>query len=295
MNILIAGGSGFIGQALAKKLSKEYQLTLLSRKKQIIDGYSNTITWAELTESSIEQFDVVINLCGYSIAENRWRKNIKEKIIQSRIAPTKRLVQLIGSKDIWLINASAIGYYPYSTQMQTEDKFIYSEEKDFSFSQKVTHQWEATVKQSDLKKYTILRFGVVLGKDGGMFKKLLLPTKFGAGVIIGNGNQLLTWIHIKDLVSAVHFIIQHQYNDHAIFNITAPNACTQKSFIKTLARALHRPQLFFMPAFVVKSIFGQMGEELLLSSHDIKPAHLKEKGFQFQYDDIKLAINELAE
>ncbi|MCF6766549.1 TIGR01777 family oxidoreductase [Thiotrichales bacterium 19S3-7] len=293
MKILIAGGSGFIGRRLANCLSENHELTLLSREKQKnIEGYNAVLTWDELDEALISQFDIVINLCGYGIAEKKWSSDIKSKIINSRIKPTQKLVELIGDKSIWLINASAIGYYAFSDKVQSENDYIQLDEDDYSFSQIITHQWEKIITKSDLKQYTIVRFGVVLGKGGGMISKIKTPAKFGLGMKIGSGKQLISWVHIDDLASAILFIINHQLNKD-IINITAPNACTQKHLIQTLCNFLYRPQLVSMPEIIVKKIFGQMGVELLLSSQNIQPEKLTKNGFKFNYPIIESAIYDL--
>ncbi|TNF68342.1 MAG: TIGR01777 family protein [Gammaproteobacteria bacterium] len=293
MKILIAGGSGFVGCTLAKFLSQWHELTLLSRKKQKdLEGYTAVLIWDELNESNISQFDLVINLCGYGIAEKKWSPKTKFKIIDSRIKPTKKLVELIGNKAIWLINASAIGYYAFSDETQSEDDHIQIDEESYSFSQIVTHKWESMLTESNLKQYSILRFGVVLGKNGGMIFKLTTPAKFGLGMKIGDGKQLISWIHIDDLCRAIVHIINHEMINSA-FNLTAPKACTQKQLIQVLCNLLYRPQIFSMPKFLVKKLFGQMGEELLLSSQNIKPEKLLNSGFKFDYPIIEAALYDL--
>lgn len=292
MKIMIAGGSGFIGSALSEALSSDFDLTLLSRSKDTSLGcYKKRLTWQELNAQNISDYAVIINLCGYNIAAGRWTKQTKAKIIQSRIEPTLKLVKLIGNNNIWLINASAIGFYPFSSGRQSEGNYIKNDRKAFSFCQKVTHQWESIVNESQQLNSTILRFGVVIGQ-GGVLQKLLPSAKVGLGLKIGTGNQHISWIGIDDLCQAVKFIIDHKLKE-PVFNMTAPVFCTQKELIDTICSVLKRPRIFKLPAVMVKLLFGQMGEELLLGQHCVVPENLIQKGFQFKHRTIQSCLNDV--
>ncbi|AXA33243.1 TIGR01777 family oxidoreductase [Francisella adeliensis] len=288
MKILIAGGSGFVGANLAKALSEKYSLTLLSRTKQNIKGYQNTIVWQDLNEYNISNFDIVINLCGYSIGEKRWNDKVKDKIISSRIEPTQKLIELIGDKDIWLINASAIGFYGFSTKPQNEDEY-FDNTTEQGFSQSIVNQWEATVKSSKLQKYSILRFGVVIG-DGGVLDKMTMTAKLGVLSKFGNGEQLMSWISIHDLVKAFEFVIENNHSKYQTFNLTAPNATSNSDMIKVIKQLTKAKLVMPMPEIMIKLMFGQMGEELLLSSQNIKPKRLLGNGFRFDDDNIEKAL-----
>ncbi len=292
VKVLIAGGSGFIGQNLVRHLKKHgYWVSLLSRQMQIINGFDECITWQNLTTTKMTQFDIVINLCGFGIGEQRWRKSIKDKIINSRIEPTERLIKLIGDHDVWLINSSAIGFYPFSIKEQDETHIIQRARANSGFCQYVVNQWEAVVNRARLRRKTIVRFGVVLGK-GGMLDKLLPTAKKGLGAIIGNGQQMMSWVHIDDLCQAMVFILEQKCININI-NITSGNACSQRVFIKALAKTLNKPCYLVLPQWLVRLMFGQMGKELLLTSHNISPKYLQEKGFMFEYPYIETALMDL--
>ena len=289
MKILIAGGTGFIGRHLSEYLKGNgYHLTLLTRQYESkFDNYDAVITWDNL-EKIENNFDVIINLCGYGISEKNWSDKIKLKLIDSRIIPTKKLITYIGDSSTKLINASAIGFYAFSDKQQTETDFIKNQN---TFSHEIMNKWESIVTKSQIQNFQIIRFGVVLG-NGGMIAKLLPSAKFGLGTIISNGEQLISWIHVEDLCRIIEMCINNQISPN-IINATSPNAVSQKALITTLSKCLKRPRLLWLPAPVIKVMFGQMGEELLLSSQNIYPKFLIESRFKFKYPDIKSALQNI--
>lgn len=289
MNIMIAGGSGFIGQALVSRLSRDHDLTILSRKP-IAHSPVPIITWDTLKSKHVEQYDAIINLCGANISKGRWSKARKLAILQSRTTTTSRLVDLISQckRQPHLYNASAIGIYPNASTALSEDTALTQAE---GFLSDVAIQWEAAVKKSSIKE-TRLRFGVVLGNTGGMLKQVIPFYKMGLAGRIGSGQQYMSWIHIDDLTKAVQFLLEHRTMTGPV-NITAPNPCTQLHFAQTLAGLLHRPCLIPMPRFVLDMLYGEMGQSLLLANQQITQKALSQQRFTFQYPDISTALTQL--
>lgn len=289
MRILVAGGSGFVGRELSKYLSTSHHLTLLTRvAKQSLGNYKDFITWEQLTEDNIVNYDIVINLCGYNIGQKRWTTAVKNKILSSRIEPTNKLIKLIGNRNIWLINASAIGYYNFSKLPQDEDNHDRSYDK-LNFGQKVVDQWEKCIVDSQLQRYTILRFGVVIGK-GGVLEKMAIPAKFGFLTMFGDGHNYMSWISAHDLSRAIEFVINSKLDTKEIFNLTAPTACQHKILVELLRKYLAKKRIIKIPATAVRLMFGQMGEELLLSSQNIKPTKLQSLGFIFEDPQMQQAL-----
>jgi len=287
MNILIAGGSGFVGVNLAKHLSQQHNLTLLSRSNKKLVNYENTITWDELNSHNIDNYEIIINLCGYNIGQKRWSKTVKEKIISSRTEPTQKLIDLIGDKNIWLINASAIGFYTFSKENQNEDEFI--ENDTPSFSQEIVHQWEGVLRKSKLQKYTVLRFGVVIG-DGGVLEKMTMTARFGVLTKFASGEQLMNWVSLHDLVRAFEFVIDNNFSQKQTFNLTAPNATSNMAMVTAIKQLTKAKAILTMPEMAIKLMFGQMGEELLLSNQNIYPKRLIDKGFVFDDEKVESAL-----
>ena len=217
----------------------------------------------------------------------------KSDLVSSRINPTKAIVSYIKdikSKPI-LINASAIGYYTNTDNIQTES----AKNNDIqSFTHKLVNQWEqeANRAQTHNAQVCCLRFGIVLGKSGGMIKKVRPLFKLGLGSVMGYPNYHMSWIHINDLCRAILFIIKSDHKKN-IYNFTSPSPCTQKEFAQAMAASCRRPLLFSVPAFLIKCIFGEMGEALLLANQKIYPEALTQSGFEFKFTDIESALRNI--
>ncbi|MDP1574991.1 MAG: TIGR01777 family oxidoreductase [Coxiellaceae bacterium] len=304
MKILIAGASGMIGNALVLYLSKQHQLILLGRKRdKLASQFSNQypiLTWDDLSllnQDFLKSIDVIINLAGENIGERRWSFSQKEKIINSRVNATKKLAELcsmLGENSPRILNAGGIGIYGFS-----EGDHFFTEKSRLSddpncFLSKVSHAWEDALLPAINKKVSVvkMRFGVVLSKQGGALKKMLPAFKWGFGATLGNGNQSFSWVSIDDLVRAIDFIILNEQITGAV-NIVAPGVVTQHDFAKVLAHILHRPFFLRMPALLVRILFGQMGNELLLKGQYVKSETLLKSGFEFQYSKIDVALNHL--
>lgn len=280
--ILITGGTGFIGSSLVEELLRDdHQITILTRKKI----HHQKINYIHNLDGEFD-YDIVINLCGEPISE-RWNKKKKQEIYNSRIDITKKLTDVIlklKNPPSIVISGSAIGYYGTSNQL------IFDEDSkpilQNLFSQKICLDWENAAQEISKKtRLVMIRTGVVVGKNGGIMKKMLLPFKIGLGGKIGKGSQYLSWIALEDVIGAISHIINEDKINGPI-NLTAPNIATNETFSKNLAKILKRPCFFDMPEFIAKILFGQMAEELLLSGQNIYPKKLLQTGYKFQKPDL---------
>jgi uncharacterized protein (TIGR01777 family) len=292
MNILITGGTGFIGSTLCSRLLEEgnNKIVILSRHSEKIKPPIQAI--AELNElKDNDAFDVVINLAGEPIANKRWSDQQKHQIFSSRINTTEKLIaylETLENKPKLLISGSAIGYYGIDkTDAVIEEK----DNGDNSFSSELCQKWEAVALKAEKLgiRTCLLRTGIVLGKNGGALNKMLLPFKMYLGGRIGNGKQWMSWIHIDDLIGIILHCINHDNLKGAV-NGTSPNPVTNQAFTKTLGTVLKRPTIFPMPALVVKLLMGQMGEELLLAGKQIRPKKALDAGYIFKYKTLEEAL-----
>lgn len=293
MKILITGGTGLIGTALYKKLRNQHQMTIVTRNPN--KAYKNlghdiqTVT-AVNQLSNLNDFDAVINLAGEPIADKRWTDKQKQRIEQSRFQTTEQLVELFASSPKppgVLISGSAIGYYGRQGQTPvTEDKHQVHDE----FTHRLCAKWEAIAlkAQSEQTRVCLLRTGVVLAKQGGALSKMALPFKLGFGGPIGDGQQMMSWIHLDDMVDAIIYLL-HQDTAAGAFNATAPNPVSNNEFSQTLANVLHRPCIFRVPAFVMKGLLGEMAD-MILTGQAVLPDRLEQSGFQFRHRELKEAL-----
>lgn len=308
---LITGGSGFIGTVLIKQLLLEnHDVTVLTRNEvktaqhfaAVIDEAgedfqtkSKVKTVSSLDAINPDQsFDVIINLAGQGIADKRWNDEIKKQLIDSRVETTQALYQFIKEltvKPDVFISGSALGYYGLR---ETDDAIDEEGGTDDSFSSHICQLWEAEAKNIEALgiRTCYLRTGIVLGKNGGALAKMLPPFKMALGGPIGSGKQWMSWVHMDDIVGMIRFAIDNETIKGPI-NGTAPEPATNKAFSKALGKALKRPAIFPMPAFVVKMLFGQMGEELLLAGQKVIPKKLTQAGYQFKHSTLEDALEDI--
>jgi len=299
MNLVIAGGTGFIGSALCDKLAQQgHTLTVLTRSPPpAATSNKKWITWNPESggawEQVVEGADGVINLAGEPIAGKRWTQTQKEKIRSSRINATRALVRAISKakqKPKILLNGSAIGYYgPHGDEMLTEDS---PPGKDFL--SRVCIEWEEEAKkaESDSLRVIRLRTGVVLGKGGGALAKMVPPFKLFAGGPLGSGKQWMSWIHIEDEGGLIQFLLENQ-DARGAFNATAPNPVTMKEFCKTLGTVLHRPSWAPVPAFALRLLLGEMAE-MLLTGQRVLPEKAQKMRYAFKYPNLLNALQSLS-
>jgi uncharacterized protein len=290
MKIIIAAGTGFLGQNLEKYFTEKgnevYILTRNPKRKNEIFWDAKTIgKWKNILENS----DVLINLTGKSV-DCRYTEKNKQEIYSSRINSTKVLQQAVDScinqPKVWLNASSATIYVHSETQLNTEENGIIGDD----FSMNICKSWEKeffTTKNENVRKVA-LRTSIVLGNNGGAFPKLKLITKLGLGGKQGRGNQNVSWIHIDDFCKAVEYSIDHE-NISGTINLTAPNPLSNEEFMKKLRKEMKVPFGLNAPVWQLEiaSIFLKTETELLLKSRNVYPEKLIKNGFQFLYPDIE--------
>jgi len=288
--VLLTGSSGFLGSALLPTLkARGFEVTRLVRG---VAAKEDEIRWNPAwppSSEAISGFDAVIHLAGETVV-GRWTASKKTKIRDSRVTGTRNLVHaLLEAKDRprLLISASAIGYYG-----DRGDELLNELSTSGSgFLADVCREWEAAAQPAVNAgiRTALVRTGVVLSRDGGALKKMLLPFQMGIGGNIGSGRQWMSWIHLQDWIGAIHHILKNDLVQGPV-NLVGPKPVTNAEFTKTLASVLSRPAIFPVPAFVAKLAFGQMGEEVLLGSQRVEPARLVTSGYPFQYSDLRKAL-----
>lgn len=300
MKIAIAGGTGFVGKALADHLLKNnYKVIILSRKLIHTNETDDIryVQWLSENSSPIQELqdtDIFINLAGESINSGRWTEKRKAKIVNSRLESVHELLDIINKLDTKpkaLINASAIGIY--GTSFET----IFTEKDNHGFGNdflsKTVKQWEKEAdKASQFGIRTVFcRFGIILDKQEGALPKIAFPYKSFIGGPIGNGRQWMSWIHIEDVVKGISFIIENEQIQGPI-NFTSPNPVTMTEFGKTLASVLHRPHWFPVPRYALHLLLGEMST-LVIDGQKVLPNKLLENGYQFTYSNLNLALENI--
>lgn len=300
MNILIAGASGFIGQKLVKALQAEHSLTVLGRDSANLNRHFtkpvNIVTWEKLADLDARNFDAVINLCGHNIAASRWNSAVKKQLIDSRVKTTTRLIDWAKSKQAkpHFICANAVGIYGMQASQDNQaldDDSPIDFEHPRDFLSEIGIRWQKALQPAiDFgMQVTSTRFGVVLEKNEGVLKKLAPSFYLGIGSILGDGKQIMSWVHIDDVIAALIFLLNKPELTGA-FNLTSPSPVSQAEFARVLASTLHRPLFLKMPAFVIRTLFGEMGECLLLKGQRVLPSRLIQSGYKFIFPDLKTAL-----
>jgi uncharacterized protein len=245
-----------------------------------------------LSPDSVSGFDAVIHLAGESIV-GRWTEVKKRRILDSRTQGTKHLTEALANTahpPLAFISASAIGYYGN----RGDEILREASPSGDGFASEICRQWEAATQpaaQAGIRTAQI-RLGVVMSPDGGALQKMLLPFHLGLGGRLGTGRQWWSWVSIRDVVEVIHHVLKDDSLQGPI-NTVAPNPVTNAEFTSTLASVLHRPAIFPMPTFIVGLIFGEMGEELFLASQRVQPAKLAASGYQFQYPELRKALEDI--
>lgn len=294
MQILITGGTGFLGQQLCRILLHEgHQLTVLTRKPNgVFTRYEGKVkAISRLADLNLsDYFDVVINLAGEGIADKPWTNHRKRLLYSSRVSLTEELVdwmQRANTAPKTFISSSAIGWYGNQNSVIVDEDSPAHEE----YIHRLCQEWEeAALSARSLKtRVCIIRTGVVLGLQGGLLKRLLPVFVLNLGGRLGDGQQWLSWISLYDYLSALLFLMTHP-NLQGVFNLTAPQPVTNLEFTQSLANKLQRKALLPLPRGVLKLLMGEMAT-LLVDGQRVLPSRLLKAGFRFRTPSLVEALD----
>jgi uncharacterized protein (TIGR01777 family) len=293
MKIVVAGGTGFIGEPLVRRLqARGDDVAVLTRNPAHVSA-GRPLQWDGRTQgawsSEVAAADAVINLAGENIADGRWTAERKKRLVASRLDATGAIVAALRAEPRatrTLINASAVGFYGDRGEEQLDE----SSSRGSGFLAELVERWETAAREAEpLARLVILRFGVVLAPDGGALKKMILPFKLGAGGPIGSGRQWMSWIDRDDAVRLIEWALDRG-EARGVYNATAPEPVRNRDFARALGRALHRPSLVPTPGLALRLLFGQMADEALLAGQRVLPRRATNEGFVFGAADAVHAL-----
>ena len=285
--LVIAGGTGLLGRALAKRATAEdWDVTVLTRSKtQIETGACVMWDGEQLDEwmSCLEGADAVVNLCGASIGEGRWTTKRKTEIHASRIKPTHCLLSALEKVSCRpkFLQASAVGYYGPGDSVKDE-----SDRPGNDYLSRLAIDWEEAASTYD-GPTTITRLGVVLDSDGGALPRLAMPFRVFLGGSLGSGDQWFSWISLLDATRALMFVLNKEITGPV--NMVAPTPLANKDVALALGKVLSRPSITPTPEFVLRTMLGEQAT-LLLEGQRILPTRLTEAGFEFEHPAIEQAL-----
>ena len=294
MKIVVAGGSGFVGEPLVRKLvTRGDDVVVLSRNAAKVragrgvqwDGGKSAGAWT----SEIDDAGAVINLAGENIGEGRWTEERKRRLTESRLNATDGIVAALKkapARKRTLINASAVGYYGFDREEEVDEK----SSKGRGFLSDLVEKWESAASGAgSAARVVILRFGVVFASDGGALQKMMMPFRLGAGGPVGSGRQWMSWVDRDDLVEAIVWALDRE-TVRGVYNITAPEPVRNRDFARELGRVMHRPAFVPAPAFALRLMFGEMADEALLGGQRVVPRRAQSEGFRFAYPAVESAL-----
>ncbi len=297
MKIVIAGGSGFVGQELSRiLLEASHEVIILTRHESKTINGIHYIQWLQpnsKTELEIGNADAFVNLAGVSINDGRWTNEHQLAIYESRMEATDELLRIISTMQKTpsvLVNASAIGIYPASDQKNYTES---STDVATDFLAKTVFDWErkATKAQQFGVRTVFTRFGVILGKGEGALPLMILPYRLYVGGTVGSGRQWLSWVHVTDVARSIEFAIENK-QIHGAVNVTSPFPQRMKYFGKTIGTILHRPHWLPVPSFIMKLALGKKSV-LVLEGQHVEPQVLLDNGFTFSFPTVESALNDL--
>ena len=298
MKLLISGSSGLVGSQLCQRLEFDGQFEVVRLVRNATpDVEGDTVTWQpaeeQLDARHLSGIDAVIHLGGVNIADQRWTDEVKSKIYNSRVQSTHLLAKTMAEMEqppATFLCASAIGIYGD----RGADRLDETSPRGQRFLSDVCEAWEPATQpavQAGIRVVN-MRYGMILDQSAGALAQMLTPFKFGVGGKLGSGSQYWSWIALQDVVNAILFCLQNDSVQGPV-NFVAPDEVTNLEFTKTLGKVLSRPTCLPVPAFAIKTIFGEMGQELMLSSARVTPTRLKSAGFAFELGKLEDAFRDI--
>jgi uncharacterized protein len=295
MNVTISGASGFIGQRLLKVFGDGHRVHALSRHggSKLPAGIRFSV-WdpvkGEPPAESLREADLVVHLAGEPVAQ-RWTADVKRRIRESRVAGTRNLVAALAKlprRPAALVCASAIGYYG----SRGDEALTEAAPPGSDFLADVCAAWEHEAQAAEAAGVRVVRvrIGIVLDPHGGALKRMLPPFRLGIGGRLADGSQWMSWIHLQDLANLFLHAAEHPVQ--GVLNGVAPSPVTNADFTLILARTLHRPALFPVPAFALRAMFGEMSQ-ILLASQRVIPTNTEASGFRFRFRELGPALEDL--
>ncbi len=293
MKILVAGASGLIGGALVSTLSRAgHEVFPLVRPPRAAS--QGQVSWnperGELDVAAAAGAAAVVNLSGANIGERRWSESRKQEIRSSRVNATRALVEALAQLEPRpgvFVSVSAVGYYG----SRGNDPLDETSPAGTGFLARLCTDWEAEALGADRRgiRTVLLRFGVILAGSGGALAQMLGPFRLGLGGRLGSGNQWMPWLSLDDAVGMLRQAIENS-GWQGIYNAVAPEPVTNLAFTKALGRTLRRPTLFPVPRAALRTIFGQMADEMLLASQRVRSTRLPETGYSYSYPELEPAL-----
>lgn len=305
--VLITGGTGMIGKALTQALiERGYAVTILTRhindKQKTTNDKLSYAVWdvnkQTLDKKALAKADYIVHLAGANFADKRWNEKVKGEIVSSRVDSAKLIIEglkAIPNKVKTVISASGISWYGADDDKKP-GPFIENDPPADDFMAQTCQQWEAAIEPASFlgKRLIKFRLGPVLSTEGGAYVEFKSPTRFGLAGIIDSGKQIVSWIHIDDVVRAILFAMENERMG-GVYNAVAPYPASNKDLILKIAEK-NRGKAFIAvhaPSFALKLVFGEMIKEILKST-TVSSAKLQQAGFIFQYPDIESAILQLS-
>ena len=296
MHILLTGGTGLIGRQLCRHwLAQGHRVTVWSRQPETVAQVCGAqVLGVGRLQEVIGAVDAVVNLAGAPIADRPWTHKRKALLWSSRINLTETLLAWMESleqKPAVLISGSAVGWYGDGGERELTEA---SGPVQDDFPSQLCIAWEETAQRAEAMgvRVVLVRTGLVLAAEGGFLSRLLLPFKLALGGPIGNGRQWMPWVHIKDQIALIDFLL-HKSDARGPYNACAPHPVRNLEFAKTLGKVLHRPAFMPMPAFALRIGLGELSG-LLLGGQRALPQRLLAAGFTFQFTELHAALDDLS-